>query len=63
MAFLVCSRCNTVDHSDFCKVDGPRVLCTCCKPGDGKWHNHFPKETYDPKVHRVENKPNNIGLS
>ncbi len=63
MSYVVCTKCNTIDHKDFCSIEKSRVLCSMCKPGsNGQWHNRFSKEQYDPLVHRVLNKPNGIGL-
>jgi len=38
----LCSECTPLEFSD-----GSRA-------GNGKWHNHFPKEKFDSTIHKSE---------
>ena len=38
----LCSECTPLEFSDGSKA------------GNGKWHNHFPKEKFDSAIHKSE---------
>ena len=63
---FVCDRCGTVDSVELAMDSAPPKPgqpweCTCCQGEE--WHNHFPRETYNPQQDLVINRPTGIGLA
>lgn len=60
---FACDKCGCVDMKSmagFQQVPN-KLYCSLCN--SGRWHNHFPRERYNPEVDLVCNRPNNIGMS
>lgn len=51
--FFVCDTCGCVDSYQF---SGGTETCTECQTG--QWHGVWVKESYNPAVHRVNNRQN-----
>lgn len=65
MNWFVCDNCNTVDELEIAGYERNNPVieyrCTHCKYGE--WHNRFPMEQYDPRIHfTVINRPTGLGL-
>lgn len=59
MSLFVCEECGCIENTALCgfwlrktKDGSGRALCSECDPQTGKWHGRFPKDQYDPKVHK-----------
>jgi len=58
---IACDKCSTLDLVELSKEIDGKWYCSQCRP-HGRWHDLFPKETFNPSLHRVVNRPSGVGL-
>ena len=51
MSIFQCSECGCGEDTALCRYWSARVretapLCSACDPKIGRWHDHFPRETF-----------------
>lgn len=53
MSLFVCQECRTIENTALCsfwlrtQLTKDRALCSACDPEIRKWHNRFPRVTYN----------------
>jgi primosomal protein N' len=60
MGLFRCEKCNVIENTALCNfwinydnfTKKRSILCSQCDPKINKWHNRFPREQYNPKIHK-----------